>query len=173
MLQEQKVSDVNKKRLTLSLLLIIIATVNLNSTFAQVQSFEFQKSFIRNFRYPKDLTEKCTSTFTNLQITVSSSGKLGEMLISDSASESFKSAFNAIKINLDTIILKQIIEANKLKGCYIIIPIFYVYASDYCTNSFEPIGYLNDNYVLFKGRTLTKMSYIMKPIMISMYKPLQ
>jgi len=151
----------------LSLLLIFI------SASAQSDDFEFQRSFIRTFKYPESLRRSCTPTFTNILIEISGEGIIQTISISDSAPKSFKDEFNEIKKTLNISVLKSTINYTKLKNCSILIPVFYVYASDYCVNSFEPIGYIADNYFSFNGKRLDKSAYTLKPIINSMYKPLQ
>ncbi len=123
MLKRMKNKSVSKGLLFCVTITLALA-IQVNAGFAQKQSFDFQKSFIRSFNHPDELRRACTPTFTNLLISVSSKGQLEDMLISDSASDSFKNAFKLIKGSLDTSALKSIIAVNKLKSCNIIMPIF-------------------------------------------------
>lgn len=152
--------------LFLSLLLIFSAS------FAQSDDFEFQRSFIKAFKYPESLRRSCTPTFTNILIEISAEGIIQSISISDSAPKSFKDEFNEIKKTLDVSTLKSTINYIKLKNCNLLIPVFYVYGSDYCVNSFEPVGYIADNYFSFNGKKLDRLVYNLKPIINSLYKPL-
>jgi len=170
MQQVQKVKDASNEILKLLVLFFCFSLI-LSSASAQ-NSFDFQRNFIRNLKYPESLRNTCTPTFANILIKISEKGSVENVLISDSAPKSFKDKFYEIKNKLNFSLLKPIVDSNKLKNCHIIIPVFYVYASDYCVNSFEPVGYIGDNYLVFEGKPLNSLTYNLKPIIISMYKPL-
>lgn len=162
-----------KLKIMKAVIFFFILFFSCNKIFAQNDDFEFQRNFIKVFKYPESLKRSCTSTFTNILVLVNKDGEVKDILVSDSAPKSFKDEFNEIKNGLDLSLLKPTISNNKLSGCNILIPVFYVYSSDYCVNSFEPIGYIADNYFYFNGKKLDKLSFNVKPIINTMYKPIQ
>lgn len=169
MRQEQKDRGVSTSRF------ILLATLCLLLIFsratAQKAEFEFQKNFIRNLKYPKELKNGCIPTLANILVKISEKGLLNEILISDSAPKSFAEQFNIIKSKLDLSLLNSTISANKLKRCDIIIPVFYLYEDNYCSPSTDQMSFINDNYFVFNGKPLNNVSFNLKPIIVRLYKP--
>lgn len=169
MQQGQWAIDATKSRY---FILGLILICNISRLSAQIdQSFDFQKSVIRNIRYPQDLKNACTPTFANILIDISEDGEIVKISLSGSAPKSFEKEFenNKAKFNLEQI--KGIITQKKLKNCGIVIPVFYVYGQDYCVNSFEPVTYISNNYYVFNNKLYDKLVLNQEPIIVTMYKP--
>lgn len=167
-MEQKDIGAIKLKVISSIILLILVVKIG----YAQTDDFAFQKSFMRTFKYPSSLREACTPTFTNLLFEISNKGELINIKLSDSAPIFFAKDFIAFKKNLDLNPIKNTIKTLKLKNCNIIIPIFYVYGSDYCVNTFEPFGNLSNNYLSFEGKTSSKMSFLMKPIFVTLNKPI-
>lgn len=155
------------------LMLFFVLILPFNKAFAQIDNFEFQRIFLKDFHYPDVLKRTCTPTFTNLLLIVSDDGIINDIFVSDSAPKAFKDEFNEIKsqLKLSKCNLDSINHDNGIKY-NIIIPVFYVYKSDYCVNSFEQAGYISDNYFYFNGKKLDIPCYNLKPIINIIYKPI-
>ena len=154
------------------LIVFLSFSLLVNIVYAQNDNFGFQKDFIRHFRYPGALRNACTATIANINIEVSETGAIKNISISDSAPKFFRDKFNGVKGSLNTAPLDSLISQKKLRNCSIIIAVFYVYSTDWCVNSFEPVGAINDNYLVFNGKLLDNMTYNIKPIVIIMGKPM-
>jgi hypothetical protein len=169
----QKVKKANAAKRLCRYSIILAILFFFKTSYGQEQDFSFQRSFIGSFRYPDVLREVCNSTYTNLLIQVSTNGKVENIMLSDSAPESFKREFYLIRAKLDLDALKRVISSNHLKDCNIVIPVFYTYAAEYCSNYIESTGYLSDTYLSFSGKTLKKLSFHMKPIIELVNKPIR
>ena len=152
-------------------ILFVIFFFSAINTFAQNNDYVFQRDFMKVFKYPEFYRNSCNPTFANLLIEVSEKGTISDILISDSAPVFFKEEFNKIKSSINKAPLDSIIAEKKLKGCDIIIPVFYVYQSDWCVNSFNE--FLPDRYLLFNGKEIDILTYNLKPIFLNMYKPVR
>ena len=165
----QKAAGVYK---ILKILIILLFTLFYHNTLlAQKVDYEFQLDFIRTVHYPDDLKHSCTPAFTNLLIDVSEKGIIQNLLISDSAPQLFKAEFDRIKRKLNIQLLEKTIAEKRLRNCGIIIPIFYVYGQDYCTNSFA--DFLSGKYLTFESKTYNKPTFSLEPVMVSFYKPVR
>ncbi|MDB5016748.1 MAG: hypothetical protein JWQ84_1580 [Mucilaginibacter sp.] len=102
--------------ISVKLLLIIGLTVILNTVYAQNDNFAFQRSFIKQFRYPQALKNSCIPTFANILIDVSAKGIITNISITDSAPRPFIDQFEKIKSLLDKAPLDSIIHEKKLKS---------------------------------------------------------
>jgi len=131
----------------------------------------FQLNFIKLLHYPDVLKNSCTPTYANLLIDIGANGAIENLLISDSAPQPFKVAFDTIKSKLNLSLIKKIIADRHLHNCGIIIPVFYVYAGDYCTNSF--VDFNPGNYILFQNKTYDKLTFTLEPIYQYFYKPVR
>ncbi|WDF55558.1 hypothetical protein [Mucilaginibacter sp. KACC 22063] len=168
MQQVQKESDANK--FWVKLLIVFSLLPLAGKSYAQEKDFDFQKNFVKTFKYPDALKQSCVSTYTNILIEMGDGGKVVSLSVSDSAPQLFKDEFEKIKVSLKFELLNSILKDNKAH--YYILPVFYVYQSDYCVNSFEAPGYLSENYYSFDGHQLNKEAYTLKPIINTLYKPL-
>ena len=74
MQMEQKESGVRTNRLLKLLIMVLAGIFILNNVYGQTDNYEFQREFIKKFRYPSALRNVCTATFTNILITVSEKG---------------------------------------------------------------------------------------------------
>ena len=169
MQQAQKGPGVRQFKKAIILFLGILFS---NSVSAQNSNSEFQRDFLKKFHYPEVLKNSCTATFANLLIDISDDGSIEDVIISDSAPQVFKEEFSRIKDKLNFDLIKSVIIEKNLKGADIIIPIFYVYSSDYCVNSFDAVGYLESSYFKFNSKVLQKPVYNLNPIIGLMYKPM-
>jgi len=171
-MQQERKDKGAHNRIIKFMLISVGFLIGFNSASAQIDDFQFQKNFIKTFKYPENLRNSCTPTFTNLLIQISDKGTIQNILISDSAPEDFKDAFNKIKSSININLIDSIIISKKLSKIDIIIPVFYVFTSDNCNNSFDLPGYLVDNYYIFDGKKTGRLSFNLKPIIVSMYKTL-
>jgi hypothetical protein len=165
----QKVTDV--VRVIKFCLTLIFFTLLTDKSFGQLDSTVFQRNFIRTIHYPEFLKNACMPTFANLLVDVSDKGEIVRLSISDSASKLFRDEFETEKNRLDIQALKNIIDQRKLKDAGLLIPIFYVYGQDYCTNSFA--DFVSSKYLIFNGKPYNKITYNLEPIFVSFYKPAQ
>ncbi len=149
---EQRVPDVHKFIKLITFMLLVLFGFN-NKVFAQTRDNEFQINFIKTIHYPVYLKNSCTPVFTNLLIDISENGSIRDLSISDSAPALFKDEFENEKAKLNIQLLEKIIAQRKLKNCGIIIPIFYVYGQDYCTNSFA--DFRSNGYFTFESKSLS------------------
>ncbi|MDB5138589.1 MAG: hypothetical protein JWR12_505 [Mucilaginibacter sp.] len=140
------------------------------NVYAQNDNFAFQRSFIKQFRYPQALKNSCIPTFANILIDVSGKGNITNISISDSAPKPFTDQFEKIKSLLNKAPLDSIIHEKKLKSCCIVIAVFYIYQTDRCVNSFGE--FIPDKYLLVNGKEIEGLTYNLKPIIINMYKPM-
>jgi len=143
-----------------------------DKALGQGNELEFQNDFLKKFHYPEALKNSCTATFANLLIEIADDGSIQNTSISDSAPQLFKDEFKRMKSTLNLDLIRSVIIKKEIKGSFILIPLFYVYGSDYCVNSFDNAAYLGENYYKFDGKELQKPAYILKPIMGFMYKPM-
>jgi hypothetical protein len=160
---------VKSKSLLFVCLLAIICT---DKALGQSNGLEFQNDFLKKFHYPEALKNSCTATFANLLIEIADDGAIKDVIVSDSAPQLFKDEFKRMKSTLNLDLIRSLVIKKEFKGSFILIPLFYVYGSDYCVNSFDNAGYLGENYNRFDGKELQKLAYILKPIMGFMYKPM-
>jgi hypothetical protein len=132
---------------------ILIASMIIfcNRVGAQNNDSKFQRDFLKKFHYPEILKNSCTATFANLLIDISDDGTIDSFIVSDSAPQVFKDEFNRIKGALNIDFIKSLIIEKNLKSSAIIIPLFYVYSSEYCVNSFEQVGYLEKIIISLVG----------------------
>jgi|GEM_PF-6584039 len=169
MRQVQRAIDVHNK--IVKLLLFIGLLMVFNSASAQIDDFEFQRSFVKIFKYPDSLRNRCIPTYTNILIEVSAKGAVQNISVSDSAPKDFKNSFNKIRKSIDLRLLDSIITSKKLNN-KIIIPVFYLFTPENCNNAVASPGELADNYYVFNGQKLEGSSFCLKPIIIVMYKTL-
>jgi hypothetical protein len=99
----------------------------------------------------------------------SADGNITDMVISDSAPALLKDEFESVKKSINIQSIKSLIAKINLKNAGIIIPVFYVYGSDYCTNSFA--DFLLTGYLTFKSKSYDKLTITLNPIFVSFYKP--
>jgi hypothetical protein len=137
---------------------------------AQTDNYQFQLSFIKLFKYPATFRNACNPTFANIMIDVSANGDITGISVSDSAPFFFKNEFNLIKDTLNKAPINNLIAEKGLKNCSILIPVFYVYESGWCANSFDE--FRPYNYLTFNGKEIDHLTYNLKPIFVNMYKPL-
>jgi hypothetical protein len=168
MQMEQKVIDARKISKQI-MLMVLILFINSIKVFSQNEDNEFQINFIKTIHYPEYLKNSCTPVFANLLIDVSEKGLIRDLLISDSAPQIFKDEFENEKKKLNIQLLEKIIAARNLKNCGILIPIFYVYGQDYCTNSFA--DFISNKYLTFESRAYTKLTISLEPIFLNFYRP--
>jgi hypothetical protein len=140
-----------------------------NKATAQNEDTDFQMNFVKTVHYPDDLKQSCTPAFTSLLIDVSEKGEIQSLTLSDSAPRALMDEFERVKNNLDTRPLVKIIQKRKLRNVGIIIPVFYVYGQDYCTNSFS--DFLSNRYLTFGFKACTKLTIVLAPVFVSFYKP--
>jgi len=152
-------------------LVIIILLLFLQlSALGQTRDFTLQKSIIKLIHYPDSLRKNCTPTFTNIMIDISAKGELESIYMADSASPDLKNEFIRIKSKLNPALINQFIKDHKLKNCGILIPVFYVFARDYCNNPAELANNLNDNYFTYQSKRYTKLTLNLEPIVLTLYK---
>ncbi|CAN5369350.1 hypothetical protein BH09BAC6_BH09BAC6_29130 [soil metagenome] len=154
---------------TLKIVFLMMVLFSCNKVLALENENEFQMNFIKTVTYPEQLKYSCTPAFTNLLIDISEKGVVQNLRISDSAPKSLKDAFDLVKNKLKIQLVDNIIIKRKLKNCGIIIPVFYVYGQDYCTNSFS--DFLSMRYLTFDSKMYDKMTVTLAPIIVSFYKP--
>jgi hypothetical protein len=129
---------------TLKIVFLMMVLFSCNKVLALENENEFQMNFIKTVTYPEQLKYSCTP-------------------------KSLKDAFDLVKNKLKIQLLDNIIIKRKLKNCGIIIPVFYVYGQDYCTNSFS--DFLSMRYLTFDSKMYDKMTVTLAPIIVSFYKP--
>ena len=153
------------------LLVFIFLCSAFNKSFAQNEKVDFQRNFLHTVTFPDFLKLSCTPVFTNLLIDISEKGTITDIFISDSAPKLLRDQFEAQKAKLDIKIFDSYIARNRLKNCGILISLFYVFGSDYCTNSFS--DFMPKWYLTFNTKSYDKLTRVLEPIEVSFYKPVQ
>ncbi|MDB5008297.1 MAG: hypothetical protein JWP45_2690 [Mucilaginibacter sp.] len=167
---QQGQAEAGANKIVKWMLIVLSLIFILSNVYAQNDNSGFQRSFIKQFRYPQALKNSCIPTFANILIDVSAKGIITNISISDSAPRSFTDQFEKIKSLLDKAPLDSIIREKKLKSCCIVIAVFYIYQTDWCVNSFEE--FIPDKYLLVNGKEIEGLTYNLKPIIVNMYKPM-
>ncbi|PUV25093.1 hypothetical protein [Sphingobacterium athyrii] len=108
------------------ILIIIFAMVN--SVYAQdkgkIDNFKkFENSFLRNFKYPAQLQERCIPILTLMVISFDQSGKIKSLRFSDSAYPQFIAEVQRIRDNIDFESLYMDLKSLGKENEKIIIPI--------------------------------------------------
>lgn len=86
--------------------ILIILYAVINSVYAQdngrIDNFKkFENSFLRNFKYPAQLQERCIPVLTLMVISFDQSGKINSLRFSDSAYPQFIAEVQRIRDNID------------------------------------------------------------------------
>ncbi len=168
---QQELRDTGVHKLIKRIVLLISFVLIFSNAFAQNDDGSFKKSFSAKLDYPRALWSQCIPTFANLMIEISDNGSVQNIEVSDSAPQLFQNQINKIKSKLKTDLLKSVISSNNLRNCNIIIPVFYIYEADYCGNSFDQAKQPFNNYFIFNGKPLNKMSLNLRPIVVILHKP--
>ena len=144
-----------------------------HSLFAQTDESRFKLSVLKNIKYPEFLRNSCTPTLSNILIIISKDGKIESIQVSDSADLLFKSEFDRIKGHLDTNGSKLAIKRHKLSGLAIMVPVFYVFGTEYCTNNIGNSGLSDTTYYMFNGKPFIGLTMNLNPIISIMQKPVR
>ncbi|KKO92469.1 hypothetical protein AAW12_05050 [Sphingobacterium sp. Ag1] len=86
--------------------ILIILYAMINSVYAQdkgkIDNYKkFENSFLRNFKYPAQLQERCIPVLTLMVISFDQTGKINSLHFSDSAYPQFIEEFRRIQDNID------------------------------------------------------------------------
>jgi len=107
---------------------MIILYVMINSVYAQdkgkIDNFKkFENSFLRNFKYPAQLQERCIPVLTLMIISFDQSGKINSLNFSDSAYPQFIQEVQRVRDNIDFESLYMDLKSLGKENEKIIIPI--------------------------------------------------
>lgn len=154
--------------------IILLISIYCFGKFAHAQEpqHKFYLNVYHTLRYPNALKDSCTAVYTNLLLDVDGKGKVVDVRLSDSSPEILKNAFADAKNKLKTSLLDDLIQEKKLRNCGILIPVFFVYADDYCRNSFND-KFLENKYMKFDAAQYNKMVFAMPPLIYRMTKPIK
>jgi len=108
--------------------IMIILYVMINSLYAQdkgkIDNFKkFENSFLRNFKYPAQLQERCIPVLTLMVISFDQSGKINSLSFSDSAYPQFIQEVQRVRDNIDFESLYMDLKSMGKENEKIIIPI--------------------------------------------------
>lgn len=154
------------------ILIVLIEFLIESNTYAQEPHHKFYLNVYHTLRYPDALKDSCVAVYTHLLLDINGNGKITDIQIADSSPQVLRSAFADVKSNLHTELLSGFLRNKKLKNCGILIPVFFVYADGYCSNSFED-QYFGNKYMKFNGQMYNKLVYAMPPLIYKMSKPMQ
>ncbi len=165
---EIKVKGVVDLRSCLFIVSLFCCTV----CFAQEDEKRFIGSFLKNFHYPEELRSSCIPTMTNLIVQVNKDGTIGDMMLSDSADPLFRVEFTRMKHQLDSAALKRIAYNRKLKGQAFLVPVFYLFETEYCPNSLSSSKLGIDTYSTYRSIPYNGLVYALPPVINLIYRPL-
>ncbi len=157
------------RKLIFIFLLLTVLSVDKTVLAQQEDPFKaFKLSFMKSFNYPRIMRDSCIATTTIIKI--SKTKNQLSIVLSDSTNESFKQDFNKIINKLNTYYLQQILD-RKIKGYSILIPVYYVFNADYCTNQVD-ISIFSSSFTRFNGQIYNGDCMLLEPIVIYLSKPI-
>ncbi len=108
------------------ILVLIVSLINIAYAQEKEKTNDFQRfenSFLRNFKYPPQLQERCIPVLTLMVISFDQSGKINSLSFSDSAYPQFIAEIQRIRDNIDFESLYKEIKSLRKEDEQIIIPI--------------------------------------------------
>lgn len=142
--------------------------------YSQTGYDKFSRNLGRVLLYPRALIDSCTPAYTNIIIDIDPDGKVADILLSDSAPLQLREKFMLVKGKLKTDLFSDYINAENLRNCGLLIPVFYVFgdAKNYCGNEFNE-SLIKEQYFKFGLKKYSKPVFMLTPIVNQIYKPVR